>query len=347
MDTIQLIGATMGLGFVAGLRLYSAVLVLGLGLRFGLFHPPAGLAQHVGTLTSPLVLTAAALAFLAEFFADKIPWVDSFWDAFHTFVRPIGAAMLGLAAFGASDPALNLAVIILCGGVALASHGSKAATRFAVNHSPEPFSNIALSLTEDLFAPVGVWLSMKHPILVLVLVLIFLTAFAWLSPRVFRLVRLQVTALRSCMRKTSGVPANLTLNPAALPGGAAKALTNLARNAELLPAAHARAVVNATGGSNPPAGIRCAATKRIRGLRNSVGYLAISQDHLVFVAKRLFRYRIHRINIQDVLSAELKRGILLNRLILHTAAEELGFYIFKNTRIGDHAAADHEHTALA
>jgi Domain of unknown function (DUF4126) len=346
MDMIQLIGSAMGLGFVAGLRLYSAILVLGLGLRFGLFHPPAGLAPHVGTLTSPLVLTAAAVAYLAEFFADKIPWVDSFWDAFHTFVRPIGAAMLGLAALGASDPALNLAVIILCGGVAFTSHGSKAATRFAVNHSPEPFSNIALSVSEDLFAPVGVWLSMKHPLLVLVLVLIFLSAFAWLSPRIFRLVRLQVTALRSCIGRTSGAPANLTLNPATLPDGAANALTSLTRCAEWLPQAYAHAVINAVGGSDRPAGIRCAA-KRITGLRNSVGYLAISQDDLVFVARRLFRYRVHRINTKDVLSAEVKRGILVNRLILHTAAEEFVFYIFKNTRIADRAEADHERTALA
>src|SRR5215475_1679458 len=171
MDTIQLLGSTMGLGFVAGLRLYSTVLALGLGFRFGLLQPPAGFEQHMGTLTNPIVLTAAAVAYIAEFFADKVPWVDSLWDAFHTFVRPLGAVILAAAALGRFDPVLRLTLVILCGGVAFASHSSKAAARLVVNHSPEPFTNIGMSLAEDAFAPFGIWLSLSHPVAVLLLVL--------------------------------------------------------------------------------------------------------------------------------------------------------------------------------
>jgi hypothetical protein len=143
------------------------------------------------------VLGTAGVAFLAEFFADKIPWVDSVWDSIHTVVRPIGAAFLGLAAFSSVDPALKAAVAILCGGVALTSHSSKAATRMAVNQSPEPFSNVLMSLIGDLFVPFGVWFSFQYPVVVLALVLVFLAGFAWMAPKVYRLMKRQVTTLRS------------------------------------------------------------------------------------------------------------------------------------------------------
>jgi hypothetical protein len=313
MNTIQLLGSTMGLGFLAGLRLYSTVLVLGLGLRYGFLHAPPGYEQHTATLTSPIVLTAAGIAWIAEFFADKVPWVDSVWDAFHTFIRPLGAVWLGFAAFGSNDPALTAAVAILCGGVAFASHSSKAAARLAVNHSPEPFSNIAMSLAGDLLVPFGVWLAWTHPALVLGLVLLFLSAFAWLLPRVFRLVRLQVTALLAWLAGPSSSPAPAVNHPR-LPG--------LARHAVPLPAPYAAA-------SGETTGIRCAATKRIRGFANSIGYLAISADRLTFVTRRLFRYRVHQIPAGQILAAEIKPGLLLDRLILRSTDGELVFYLFK------------------
>jgi len=347
MDTIQLLGSAMGLGFVAGLRLYSTVLVLGLGLRYGFLHPPAGFEQHIRVLTNPWVLTAAGVAYLAEFFADKIPWVDSLWDAVHTFVRPIGAALLGLTVSGATDPALKAAVVIICGGVAFTSHSSKAATRLAINHSPEPVSNIATSLAEDLFAPFGVWLSLKHPTLVLVLVLLSLLVFGWLSPRVFRLVSLQLIALRSWIAGPSRVPSGVAFDCESLNPAAVGAISVLARSAVPLPADHANAVRKATSRDHGATGIHCAATRQIKGLRNSAGYLALSQDGLVFVTRRLFRYRVHRTSAKDVLSAELKRGILLNRLILHTTAGELSFYLFKDITIRDQATVDHRRTATA
>jgi hypothetical protein len=197
MDTIELLGSTLGLSFLAGLRLYSTVLVLGLGLRFGWLHAPGGFEQHAAILASPWVLGTASVAFLAEFWADKIPWVDSAWDSFHTLVRPIGAALLGLAAFSSVDPALKVAVAILCGGVALSSHSSKAAARLAINHSPEPVSNAVTSLAEDLLVPFGVWFSMKYPLVVLAFVLVFLAGFVWIAPKVYRRMKRQVTTVKS------------------------------------------------------------------------------------------------------------------------------------------------------
>lgn len=197
MDTIQLLGSTLGLSFLAGLRLYSTILVLGLGLHFGWLHAPGGFEQHAAILASPWVLATASVAFLAEFLADKIPWIDTMWDTAHTFLRPIGAAFLGLAAFSSVDPALKAAVVILCGGVALTSHSSKAATRMAINQSPEPFSNVVTSLLGDLFVPFGVWFSFKYPIVVLTFVLVFLAGFAWMAPKVYRLFKRQWMMIRS------------------------------------------------------------------------------------------------------------------------------------------------------
>jgi hypothetical protein len=195
MDTIALIGSTLGVGFVSGIRLYATVLALGLAIRFGLFHLSP--AQHsLGILASWPVLIAAAIAYAAEFFADKVPWIDTVWDSFHTFIRPLGAVLIAASLLGSIDPALRLTLVILTGGVALASHSAKAATRVGINHSPEPFTNIGASLAGDVFAPTALWLSFSHPLIILVCIAIFIAFFLWMAPKIFRLIRTPVNALR-------------------------------------------------------------------------------------------------------------------------------------------------------
>ena len=196
MDLVQLIGSTLGLGFVSGINLYATVLVLGLGIRFQLFQLPFA-QDHLQVLAHPAVIAVAAIAYLIEFVADKIPWVDSVWDAFHTFIRPIGAIALAVMALSHTDPALKLALVILCGGVALTSHGSKAGVRLMANHSPEPFSNVALSLAEDALAVGGTWLAMQHPVLALGLVAAFIAGVIWLAPKVLRAIERQIRNIRS------------------------------------------------------------------------------------------------------------------------------------------------------
>lgn len=188
MDAVELLATTAGLGFAAGLRLYATVLGLGLALRLGWLSLPAQMAG-LEVLAHPAILIAAGIAFAVEFISDKIPWVDSAWDAVHTFIRPIGAAALAATAFGKMDPTARVLLVILCGGVALSSHASKAATRLAVNHSPEPFSNIALSLAGDISVPFLLWLTAAHPLLVLALVAAFLFAFFWLARKIWGLLR--------------------------------------------------------------------------------------------------------------------------------------------------------------
>lgn len=188
MDAISLLGTTLGLGFAAGLRLYATVLGLGLALRFHLLTLPEPM-RALEVLAHPVVLIAAGVAYALEFISDKIPWVDSIWDTVHTVIRPVGAAVLAATAFGELDPVLRTVLVVATGGVALSSHASKAATRLAVNQSPEPFSNIALSLLGDLAVPAGLWLAFAHPVLTFCLVVAFLVVFFWLAAKIVRLLR--------------------------------------------------------------------------------------------------------------------------------------------------------------
>lgn len=125
MDLVQSLGSTLGFGFVAGIRLYATVLALGLAIHFGWVRLSEA-QQGLKVLGQPIVIFAASLAYVIEFVADKVPWVDSLWDSVHTFIRPIGAVILAATAIGTVDPVIRLAISLLCGGVALASHSSKA-----------------------------------------------------------------------------------------------------------------------------------------------------------------------------------------------------------------------------
>jgi hypothetical protein len=195
MDPVHLLATTLGLGFAAGLRLYATILALGLAIRFGALHLPASM-NGLEVLAHPVVLIAAGVAYAIEFISDKIPWVDSLWDSIHTIIRPAGAAILAATAFAEVDPVMRVVLVILCGGVALSSHASKAATRLAVNQSPEPFSNIALSLVGDLVAPAALWMTAAHPLIMLTFVIAFLLVFVWLMRKIWGLLRRGITRLR-------------------------------------------------------------------------------------------------------------------------------------------------------
>ena len=196
MDALSTLGSLMGLGLVSGIRLYSTVLVVGLGMRFGLLHPPAAL-QHLDVLASTPVLIIAGIAYVIEFLADKIPIVDTMWDMVHTFIRPVGAAVVAATALGPVDPALKVGAILLAGSIALSGHSAKAGTRAVINQSPEPFTNIGASLAEDGLVAGGVWLALSHPLVALVLVLLIVGLIIWLVPKLFRMLRRQMVRVRN------------------------------------------------------------------------------------------------------------------------------------------------------
>jgi hypothetical protein len=175
VSTLATIGFLLGVSFASGLNLYAAVAVLGLLGRFEVVTLPAGLE----VLTHPVVLAVAIALYLIEFFADKIPYLDSIWDVIHTFIRPPAAALLAWAALVELPPAVRVVAGLVADGVALTSHGAKASTRAAVNTSPEPVSNSIASLAEDGLAVFLVWMAVTHPILTAVIVLVLLAMAVW------------------------------------------------------------------------------------------------------------------------------------------------------------------------
>ena len=198
-----MLGSLAGLAFVSGLRLYSTVLAVGLGIRFGYLPVPAHLGQLELLARTP-ILIIAGVCFAFEFVADKIPWVDTVWDAVHTFIRPIGAAILAATSIGAVNPLVTLGTFLLCGGIALSSHAAKAGTRIVANHSPEPFSNIGLSLAEDGVVAAGVWLAFKHPLVSLLLVAVAVAFTVWFIPKLIGVFRREAIKIRDFTRALVG-----------------------------------------------------------------------------------------------------------------------------------------------
>ncbi len=162
MGAVELMGVAASLSLLAGWRLYACVVAVGVAMRVGLLDLPDKIAA-LDVLANPWVIGIAAVGAVAELFADKVMWLDTLWDGIHTLVRPLGGALLALAVVDASDPAWQVVVFLLGGGAALLSHGAKAGARAAVNASPEPFSNMAISTAEDVASLGGLWLILTQP----------------------------------------------------------------------------------------------------------------------------------------------------------------------------------------
>ena len=151
MGLIELLGVASSVSFLAGWRIYLCVFAVGWAMRLGWLDLPDKVSS-LDVLTNPWVLGAAGVGLIAEFLADKVAWFDSFWDAVHTAIRPVGGALLALAIVDPSDPKWQAVALLLGGSAALAAHGAKAGTRALVNTSPEPVSNIVVSTGEDVAA---------------------------------------------------------------------------------------------------------------------------------------------------------------------------------------------------
>ncbi|MBB5687523.1 DUF4126 domain-containing protein [Sphingobium boeckii] len=168
MGAVELIGLAASVSLLSGWRLYLCVFATGLAMRTGWVALPEHLAA-LDVLANPWVIGIAALGLIVEFFADKVAWLDSAWDAVHTLIRPAGGALLALAIVDAQDPAWQVASLLLGGGAALLSHGAKAGTRAVVNASPEPFSNIAVSTGEDVATGGLLLLALANPVAAVVI----------------------------------------------------------------------------------------------------------------------------------------------------------------------------------
>jgi Sec-independent protein translocase protein TatA len=209
METIQIISLTLGVAWASGINLYAAILVLGLMGAGGYTELPASLT----VLQDPLVLMAAGMMYFVEFFADKIPGVDSTWDAVHTFIRiPAGAMLAVGAAQGLEiNQVAELAAALLGGSLAATSHLTKASTRLVINTSPEPISNIGTSIAEDIAVVGGLWTALNYPLAFIVFVIAFVLFAIWLLPKLWRALKDIIKTLRNWLgNKTDTDSANDT-----------------------------------------------------------------------------------------------------------------------------------------
>jgi hypothetical protein len=185
MDITQTIALTMGVAWASGINLYAAIVMLGyLGATGNIDLPPE---LHI--LTSPAVMLAAGVMYCIEFFADKVPGVDSGWDMIQTFIRIPAGAVLAAGAVGEVGAGPQLAAAIAGGSLAAGSHLVKAGGRVLINTSPEPFTNWFASVSEDVAVIAGLWTALHHPILFLVLLGVFIALMIWLLPRIWRGVK--------------------------------------------------------------------------------------------------------------------------------------------------------------
>lgn len=187
MEILATLGRTMGFSLAAGVNLYATVFILGVASRYQWVQLP----EQFKVFDHPWIIGAAGVLYAIEFVADKVPWVDSIWDAVHTVIRPVGGALIAVATLGDAGPVATGLIALLGGTVAAGSHATKAGTRVAANTSPEPFSNWILSLTEDAFVIGLSFITLKYPVIalaisvviVLLIVLMARSIWKWLKRR--------------------------------------------------------------------------------------------------------------------------------------------------------------------
>jgi hypothetical protein len=194
MDLISNIALAMGSSWVSGIRLYAAVATLGLLGRFAGLHLPG----ELDVLTNWWIIGIASSLFVIEFFADKIPYLDSSWDVVQTFIRIPAGAVLAAAAFGDFNRGVQVVALLVGGGLAFGAHATKASARAAINLSPEPASNIIVSLFEDVLAIVSIVLAYILPVILILLILLFVLVSIFLLPKLLR-------GLRAVVRRVSSV----------------------------------------------------------------------------------------------------------------------------------------------
>ncbi len=323
VQVIQLLGSTLGIALMSGVNLYATVLTIGLGTRLGFIDLPSQLSG-LEVLSNPLILIVAGVMYAVEFFVDKIPWLDSLWDAIHTVIRPVGAALITVAAFAQVDPTLQVLAVLLSGGVSLTSHSAKAGTRLLANQSPEPVSNIALSTAEDAAVIGGSVFVMNHPVTALVIVGVFVLLFAIFAPPLIRVLKFEALAIGALLDVWFGLeePGGSTTMTVAVPEKFRPYLPDLPRT--------------------PAEGfvLSCFSGSGMKGGRNRAGFLGLNGDALFFVSKRFLTIRKQTIRLSEVKAVDCQTKLLYSRLVLHLAKKSVSVSLLRNQRAAGERAAE-------
>jgi uncharacterized protein DUF4126 len=315
MEQLNLLAVALGLAALAGINLYLTVFATGLAIHFH-WITLAPAYQSLEVLGNPWIITVAGILYFLEFFADKIPWVDSIWDVVHTVIRPIGGAFLAIQVLGHPNPAFAVIVGLLAGGTSLASHTAKAATRLTANASPEPFSNIALSVGEDVAVVGGLALIYHNPIVALSVFAIAMAGFLYFAPKILRAMKAKIWLV---WKKLNG-PADYNLPaklPIVLPGDLAEIFSK--QNVLGETTAWAVPCISGRGGKIPP---------------NLFGALAAMNEEprkLLFVARKGRRPFIRAIDLDGMIIAREPK-FLSENLIIAPDSGKGGRYLFLFSR---------------
>lgn len=303
MERFNLLSVALGLACLAGINLYLTVFVTGLAINqhWIVLSPNYHSLEVLG---HPWILTLAGIFYFLEFFADKIPWVDSAWDAVHTFIRPIGGALLAIQVLGHSTPTFDVLLVLLAGGTSLVTHTAKASSRLIANSSPEPFSNIGLSVAEDIAVFGGLVLIHYNPILALSIFALAIFSFLYFAPKILRSMKAKIWLALS---KLNG-PADLR-RPSTLP---------IALPARLAPIFSRQNVLGETIAWAVP----CISGRGRRIPPNLFGALVATNEEphrIVFVAKKSGRGFCQTIDLQGLTIAH-EPQFLSENLVLFPAA---------------------------
>lgn len=315
MSTLSLLGTAFGLSFLSGIRLYAVVFLVGLAVRLDWFSLPPELAG-LEILSHTAILIIAGALLLIEFIADKIPWVDSIWDSIHTFIRPVGAMLIGTAAFSQYGAVPEIALGLICGGIGLSSHSAKAGARLVVNQSPEPLSNIATSFIEDAFVLFGTWLFITHPVIGFSIVIILLAIISIILPRLFRLLNMELMALLGIVRGL-GMDADQLDRPAPL---------------NALPDHYQRAILAHHIATDDALFLECFAGKGVPGGRYHAGLFIARPNSAFFLRRKWFRLKKYDLKIESPYEVSFHKGLLLSQLRINTAKKSMTFFATREFR---------------
>jgi hypothetical protein len=311
VEKLNLLAVGLGLATLAGINLYLTVFVTGLAIHFH-WITLAPQYQSLDVLGNPWIITIAGVLYFLEFFADKVPWIDSIWDAVHTVIRPVGGMLLAIQVLGHPSPTYTVIVALLAGGTSLIAHTAKAATRLASNTSPEPFSNIGLSLGEDAAVLGGLALVHFNPVLALTIFLIGIAAFLYFARKILRAMKVKIWL---AWKKLNG-PADRSL-PIKLPVTLPTRLASVFAHENILAETIAWAVPCISGrGPGIPA--------------NLFGALIATSEEphrLIFVARKGRRPFARTIDLEGSIFSH-EPGFLFENLFISTAAGKRPRYSF-------------------
>lgn len=202
MEMTAGIALAAGAAWASGINVYAVILILGLMGSIGYMSLPPDLE----IMMHPLIIAAASLMYCAEFFADKMPGVDTGWDTIHTFIRIPAGAVVAAATLGEMEPAVQIAAFIVGGGLAASSHAVKAGTRVLLNASPEPITNWTASVTEDLVVVGGLWVALNHPAIFLIALTLIIGLTLWLLPKLWRAIKQLGRSVRAFFSRSAEPP---------------------------------------------------------------------------------------------------------------------------------------------